>query len=329
MFFSIIIPLYNRPQELDELLLSLCNQSNRQFEVIIAEDGSVNKGDKVVEKYRDRLSIIYFEKPNSGPGTTRNEAAKRANHEWLIFFDSDCIIPKDYIENVSEFIKKNQIDAYGGPDAALLTFTTIQKAINYSMTSFFTTGGIRGGNKKMDKFHPRSFNLGVSKLAFDILEGYGDMRFGEDIDFSLRLLEAGFKTALIPDAFVYHKRRSTLKQFFKQVYNSGIARINLHLLHPRSLKIVHTLPACFVLGMAVILILSLFKPVLLLIPIIYSAILFIDSLFKNKSVMVALYSIAASWVQLSGYGSGFISAVWNRLILKKGEYNAFEKKFYE
>src|SRR5690554_370910 len=326
MFFSIIIPLYNRPQELDELLLSLCNQSNRQFEVIIAEDGSVNKGDKVVEKYRDRLSIIYFEKPNSGPGTTRNEAAKRANHEWLIFFDSDCIIPKHYIENVTKYLSNNKIDAYGGPDAALSTFTAIQKGINYSMTSFFTTGGIRGGFKKMDQFHPRSFNLGVSKLAFDILEGYSDMRFGEDIDFSLRLLEAGFETALIPDAFVYHKRRSNLKQFFKQVYNSGIARINLHLLHPGSLKIVHTLPACFVLGMASVIILSVIKPILLIIPLIYSVILFIDSLLKNGSFKVALYSIASSWVQLAGYGSGFISAVWNRLILKKWEYNAFEKK---
>lgn len=329
MYFSIIIPLFNRPYELDELLLSLCNQTNKQFEVVISEDGSTIKSNKVVEKYKDKLSIIYFEKPNSGPGLTRNKAAEKANYDWLIFFDSDCIIPENYIESVTTFLKANSVDAYGGPDAALSTFTPVQKAINYSMTSFFTTGGIRGGSKTMDKFHPRSFNLGVSRNAFDKLNGYGKMRFGEDIDFSLRLLKAGFKTALIPDAFVYHKRRTNFRQFFKQVYNSGIARINLHLLHPGSLKLVHSLPAFFVVGVALILILSLFYPTLLWLPLIYSIIIFIDSLIKNQSMEVALYSIASSWVQLIGYGCGFISAFWNRLILKKGEYNAFEKKFYD
>ena len=329
MYFSIIIPLFNRPNELDELLLSLCNQSNKKFEVIIAEDGSTIKSDKIVEKYRDRLSIIYFEKPNSGPGLTRNKGAEKANYDWLIFFDSDCIIPKNYIESVTSFLNTNSVDAYGGPDAALSSFTPVQKAINYSMTSFFTTGGIRGGSKTLDKFYPRSFNLGVSRKAFDTLNGYGKMRFGEDIDFSLRLLQAGFKTSLIPDAFVYHKRRANLRQFFKQVFNSGIARIDLHLLHPGSLKLVHSLPACFVMGVAVILILSLFYPILLLLLISYSIIVFIDSLIKNRSIKVALCSIASSWVQLVGYGSGFISAFWNRLILKKGEYNAFEKKFYD
>ena len=329
MYFSIIIPLFNRPNELDELLLSLCNQSNKKFEVIIAEDGSTIKSDKIVEKYRDRLSIIYFEKPNSGPGLTRNQGAEKANYDWLIFFDSDCIIPNNYIESVTSFLKTNYVDAYGGPDAALSSFTPVQKAINYSMTSFFTTGGIRGGSKKLDKFHPRSFNLGVSRKAFDTLNGYGKMRFGEDIDFSLRLLKAGFETALIPDAFVYHKRRANFKQFFKQVFNSGIARIDLYLLHPGSLKLVHSLPACFVMGVALILILSLFYPILLLLPLSYSIIVFIDSLIKNRSIKVALYSISSSWVQLVGYGSGFISALWNRLILKKGEYNAFEKKFYD
>ncbi len=329
MYFSIIIPLFNRPNELDELLLSLCNQTNKQFEVVIAEDGSTLKSNKVVEKYKDKLSIIYFEKPNSGPGLTRNKGAEKANYKWLIFFDSDCIIPENYIENVTTFLKASYADAYGGPDAALTSFTPIQKAINYSMTSFFTTGGIRGGSKTLDKFHPRSFNLGVSRKAFDKLNGYGKMRFGEDIDFSLRLLQAGFETALIPNAFVYHKRRTNFRQFFKQVYNSGIARIDLHLLHPGSLKLVHSLPACFVMGVAIILILSLFYPILLLLPLTYSIIIFIDSLIKNRSIKVALYSIASSWVQVTGYGSGFISAVWNRLILKKGEYNAFEKKFYD
>ena len=197
------------------------------------------------------------------------------------------------------------------------------------MTSFFTTGGIRGGKKSMDKFHPRSFNLGVSKKAFRAVGGYGKMRFGEDIDFSLRLIKQGFETALIADAYVYHKRRSTFKQFFKQVHNSGIARINLHLAHPGSLKLVHFLPAFFVAFMSLCVLLSAFYPFFLSIPLIYSLLAWTDSGIKNKSAKVGFYSIAAAWTQLFGYGTGFISAVWKRLSLKKGEFKAFEKKFYE
>lgn len=329
MHFSIIIPVYNRPDEVDELLESLTKQVNKNFEVILAEDGSTNKSDVIAEKYAGLLDVVYFEKPNSGPGTTRNAGAVKAKYDYFIFFDSDCIIPENYLKEVSDFLSRNYFDAYGGPDAALPTFTDIQKGINYSMTSFFTTGGIRGGDKSMDKFHPRSFNLGVSRKAFEAIGGYGKMRFGEDIDFSLRLIESGFTTTLIPEGFVYHKRRSTLKQFFKQVFNSGIARINLHLDHPGSMKIVHTLPALFVLGMLGVVLLSFFVPAFFLIPVLYSFAVLVDSAIKNKSLKVGLYSIATSWTQLFGYGTGFLSAVWNRLILRKGEFKAFEKKFYE
>jgi GT2 family glycosyltransferase len=197
------------------------------------------------------------------------------------------------------------------------------------MTSFFTTGGIRGGKKSMEKFHPRSFNLGVSKRAFDAIGGFRDMRFGEDIDFSLRLIENGFSTTLISDAYVYHKRRTNFRKFFKQVYNSGIARINLYLLHPQSLKPVHLLPSIFVVGMIVLLVLSVFYPIFLIIPLAYCLLIFIDSTIKNRSAKVGLYSIAASWIQLVGYGAGFLSAFWNRFILKKEASNAFEKNFYD
>lgn len=329
MYFSIIIPLYNRPDEAEELLESLCKQTVSSFEVVVVEDGSTKKSNTVVDQYRDRLDITYFEKTNSGPGLTRNSGATRAKYDYLVFFDSDCVIPPHYIETVSHALQTHYADAYGGPDAALPSFTTLQKAINYSMTSFFTTGGIRGGKKSMEKFKPRSFNLGVSKKAFDMIGGYGSMRFGEDIDFSLRLLEKGFRTMLIPDAFVYHKRRSTFRQFYKQVYNSGIARINLYLSHPGSMKIVHLLPALFVSGMVFILLLSIFYPVLLLLPLLYSILVFFDSLHKNRSFGVALKSIGAAWIQLMGYGTGFLSAAWKRLILKKGEFKAFEKKFYD
>ena len=337
MHFSIIIPVYNRPDEVDELLDSLCKQTDKRFEVILAEDGSTEKCDLIAQKYAHQIPITYFEKPNSGPGQTRNAGAEKANFDYLIFFDSDCIIPPQYIENVSRSLENHFVDAFGAPDAALPTFTTVQKAINYSMTSFFTTGGIRGGRKSMDKFHPRSFNLGVSRKAFNAIGGYGKMRFGEDIDFSLRLIENGFTTALIPEAFVYHKRRTTFRQFFKQVYNSGIARINLYLAHRGSLKAVHTLPAIFVLAMTALFVLSIFSPVLLFAPLLYSAIVFFDSLAKNntstslsnQSAKIAFYSIAAAWIQLFGYGTGFLSAAWKRLVLKKEEFRAFEKKFYE
>lgn len=329
MYFSIIIPVFNRPDEVDELLQSLSEQTCKQFEVIIVEDGSSRKSDAVVQKYETLIPIKYIDKPNSGPGLARNAGAFHAQYEYLVFFDSDCIIPQHYIETVNNHLSAKYVDAYGGPDKALPSFTTIQKAINYSMTSFFTTGGIRGGEKSMDKFHPRSFNLGVSKDAFDSLNGYSKMRFGEDVDFSLRLIEKGFQTVLIPDAYVFHKRRANFKQFFKQVHNSGIARINLHLAHPKSLKLVHLLPAFFVLGMAAIAFLSIFFSAMLVVPFLYSLAIFLDSFTKNASEKVAFYSIGAAWVQLFGYGTGFLIAVWRRLILKDGEFKAFEKKFYD
>jgi glycosyltransferase involved in cell wall biosynthesis len=329
MQFSVIIPVFNRPAELDELLDSLTRQTNRQFEVIVVEDGSDQKSDTIVGKYKDRLPITYIEKPNSGPDLSRNAGAQRARYGYLIFFDSDCIVPEKYIQIVNNFLTKQYYDAYGGPDKAHPSFTTVQKAINYAMTSFFTTGGIRGGKKSMEKFHPRSFNLGVSKRAFDAIGGFRDMRFGEDIDFSLRLIENGFSTTLISDAYVYHKRRTNFRKFFKQVYNSGIARINLYLLHPQSLKPVHLLPSIFVVGMIVLLVLSVFYPIFLIIPLAYCLLIFIDSTIKNRSAKVGLYSIAASWIQLVGYGAGFLSAFWNRFILKKEASNAFEKNFYD
>ena len=329
MQFSVIIPVFNRPAELDELLDSLTRQTDRQFEVIIVEDGSEQKSDAIVEKYKNRLPITYIEKPNSGPGLSRNAGARKARYDYLIFFDSDCIIPDDYIQIVNDFLTKQYYDAYGGPDRALPTFTTVQKAINYAMTSFFTTGGIRGSEKSMEKFHPRSFNLGVSKEAFNAVGGFRDMRFGEDIDFSLRLIENGFSTTLIPEAYVYHKRRTNFRKFFKQVYNSGIARINLYLLHPQSLKPVHLLPAVFVVGIIVLLALSVFYPIFLAIPLAYCLLIFMDSTIKNRSAKVGLYSVVASWIQIVGYGTGFLSAFWNRLILKREAANAFEKNFYD
>ena len=330
MFFSVVIPVYNRPDEVDELLRSLCEQTATNFEVIVVEDGSTIPCKSIVEKYSLRLSTSYFSKENTGPGTTRNYGAQRSNGDYIIFFDSDCIIPPTYFQCVNEFLSRNAIDAFGGPDKAHPSFTVTQKAINYSMTSFFTTGGIRGGNEKMDKFFPRSFNMGFSREVFNITHGFSTMRFGEDIDMSIRILACNFKTALIKDAFVYHKRRTDLKKFFKQVFNSGMARINLYKKHPNSLKLVHLLPTMFVLGTFLLLILTIFCNVLFLAPLgIYIFAVFLDSLIRNRSFAVALKSILASFVQLFGYGTGFIAAFWKRIILGKPEVSAFVKNFYK
>ncbi len=326
--FSLIIPVFNRPDEIEELLESLENQTERNFEIVIVEDGSEIKCDDIVKKYSDNLNIKYFYKENSGPGTSRNYGAERANGNYFIFLDSDCIIPEKYIETVTKHLKKNYTDAYGGPDRAHESFSNFQKAVNYSMTSFFTTGGIRGKSEKMDKFYPRSFNMGYSKDVFQKTGGFSKMRFGEDIDMSIRILKNNFKTQLIKDAFVYHKRRTSIKQFFKQVYNSGIARINLYKKYPESLKLVHTFPSFFVIGIIFILISSVIFPVLLFFILLHIFSVFIDSSIKNKSIVIGFLSILTSYIQFFGYGFGFIIAFFKRVVFKKKEFDAFNKTFY-
>lgn len=336
--FSIIVPVYNRPQEVDELLNSLCGQSLHGFEVVIVEDGSAVPCEEVCRGYADRLNIRYFAKPNSGPGLSRNYGASRAQGEYLLILDSDVILPTDYLKNIREELQREPADAFGGPDRANENFTPVQKAINYAMTSFFTTGGIRGGKKKMDKFYPRSFNLGVRREVFEALGGFSDMRFGEDIDFSIRIFKGGYSCRLFPEAWVWHKRRSTFRQFFKQVHNSGIARIHLYKKYPESLKLVHLLPAVFTIGLGVLLILcicgvALHIEWLAIAPValvgLYAVLLFADSSIQNRSMYVGLLSIAAAFVQLTGYGTGFLRAVWNCLILGRADFQAFRKTFYK
>ena len=329
MKYSIIVPVFNRPDEVDELLESLCHQEVNNFEVIIVEDGSKKPCKDVCDKYAGILDLHYYYKENSGPGQSRNYGAERAKGDWLIVLDSDVVLPTGYLRAVDERLKMEN-DAFGGPDASHPSFTPIQKAISYSMTSFFTTGGIRGGKgKKLDKFFPRSYNMGIRREVYQELGGFTKMRFGEDIDFSYRIVEAGYKTALIPEAWVWHKRRTDFRKFFRQVYNSGIARINLTKRHPGTLKLVHLLPTVFTLGVIGLLLLSVFS-ILTLIPILfYSAVILLDSSLKNKSLWVGLLSIPAAFVQLMGYGLGFIESWWKRCILKQDEFTAFEKNFYK
>ena len=329
MKYSFIIPVYNRPDEVDELLDSLTRQTFRDFEVVVVEDGSVVPCKDIVDKYADRLSIHYYNKANSGPGQTRNYGVDRANGEYMLILDSDCILPGKYLEAVEAELQRQKADAFGGPDRAHESFTDVQKAINYAMTSFFTTGGIRGGKKKLDKFYPRSFNMGVRKDVYQALGGFSKMRFGEDIDFSIRIFKGGYRCRLFPEAWVWHKRRTDLKKFFKQVHNSGIARINLYKKYPESLKLVHMLPALFTLGVVFLFLASLFWGGSLSLLFLFALIVFVDASMQNKSLKIGLLAIAASFIQLTGYGTGFLRAWWKRCVCGKSEFAAFEKNFYQ
>ena len=318
MLFSIIIPVYNRPQEVDELLESLCTQTFNDFEVIVVEDGSTEKCEEVCQKYADRLSLHYYFKPNSGPGPSRNYGAERSRGEYLIILDSDVIVPERYLEIVKIELDREPCDAFGGPDRAHTSFTPIQKAINYAMTSFFTTGGIRGGKVKLDKFYPRSFNLGIKKSVFEALEGFAPMRYGADIALSTSIFSNGYSCRLFPEAFVYHKRRVKFSSFFRQVKHSGEARVILKKKYPDTFKLVHLLPAAFVVGNLFLLVLAIFHHWLWLAPILlYCLMVFVDSLIKNKDIHVASLSVPAAYVQLFGYGTGFIEASWNDILRKK------------
>ena len=245
MFFSIIIPLYNRPQEIDELLATLTKQTYTQFEVLVIEDGSVIDAQSIVEKYKNKLDISYYVKPNEGQGFTRNYGFARAKGDYFVVFDSDCLIPDDYLEIVRTYLFEHKLDAYGGPDAAHESFTPIQKAISYSMTSPFTTGGIRGNKNHIGQFHPRSFNMGISREVWENTGGFILTRLGEDVEFSIRIQSLGFKIGLIPSAIVYHKRRTSFIQFYRQLHFFGRARINIYKHFPTELKLVHFFPAAF------------------------------------------------------------------------------------
>ena len=329
MKYSIIVPVFNRPDEVSELLESLCKQELKDFEVIIVEDGSKIPCKDVCDKYAGILDLHYYYKDNSGPGQSRNYGAERANGQWLIVLDSDVVLPTNYLVNADRELAEHPCDAWGGADAAHPSFTPVQKAISYSMTSFFTTGGIRGGKAKLDKFYPRSYNMGITRDVYQELGGFSKMRFGEDIDFSYRIVEAGYKTRLLPTAWVWHKRRTDFRKFFRQVYNSGIARINLEKRHPGTLKLVHLLPTVFTIGVFILLLLSLWCPFALLPIMLYGIIVFVDSSIRNRNPWVGLLSIPAAFTQLMGYGLGFIESWWKRCVLGKDEFTAFEKNFYK
>ena len=320
--YSIIIPVYNRPDELRELLECLVQQTLKTFEVIIVEDGSMVKAEDVVQSFKDRLGIHYFFKINGGQGFARNYGFERASGDYFILLDSDALIEPDYLAVVDQKLNSDYVDLYGGPDTDHPSFSPIQKAISYSMTSIFTTGGIRGKKNNMGgTFHPRSFNMGLSRKVWEATGGFLTSRMGEDILFSIGALRLGFRSALIPEAFIYHKRRTRFAQFFKQLKFFGRARINIARFYPDELKLVHTFPLLFTLAVCSIPIwFLLFKPFFylgLIGVILYATLLFVDALKTTKSSEVAFLSVAAAFVQLFGYGTGFLQEGWKRIWEKK------------
>ena len=308
--FSIIIPVYNRPKEIDELLESLTKQDfSDDFEVLIIEDGSTEKCDAIIEKYTNQLNLKYFFKENSGAGASRNFGMQKALGNYFIILDSDVIVPQQYISEVKKALENNFTDAFGGPDAAHKSFTALQKAINYSMTSVLTTGGIRGKKQAVGKFQPRSFNLGLSKKGFNKTNGFSKMKNGEDIDLTFRLWKNGFETQLIENAFVYHKRRSSIKQFFKQTFGFGTARPILNRNYPKTSKFTYWFPSLFIVGLGLAILGFLFGfPQLLYFYGFYFVLIFIDSLFQNKNLQVAFLSVVTTLTQFFGYGLGFLKS---------------------
>ena len=329
--FSFIIPVYNRPNEIKELLESLGTQTySKPFEVVIVEDGSTVSSQNVVASFNDALAISYYKKVNSGPGDSRNYGMERAKGTYFIVLDSDCIVPPHYLETVEQSLKDNFVHCYGGPDAAHESFSTVQKAINYAMTSFLTTGGIRGGKKAVNKFQPRSFNMGISKEAFANVGGYGTIHPGEDPDLTIRIWNKGYETKLIPEAYVFHKRRIDWNKFYNQVHKFGLVRPILNVWHPKTRKLTYWFPTLFCLGFLVAFFCGVFGIWMPLVGYgIYFFLLGIDALLKTKDLTVTFLALLATGVQFLGYGYGFLKSTIYLKISKKRPEALFPKLFFK
>lgn len=329
--FSFIIPVYNRPNEIEELLQSFSKlKGDIPFEVVIIEDGSTLTSKEVIRKYQSVLDISYFFKPNSGPGDSRNYGMKKAKGNYFIILDSDCLLPSNYLIEVKNSLDNDYVDCFGGPDAAHKSFTSLQKAIDFSMTSVITTGGIRGNKKSIDKFQPRSFNMGLSKKGFLDTNGFGNIHPGEDPDLSIRLWNLGYKTKLIPEAFVYHKRRISWSKFYKQVYKFGSVRPILNLWHPSTKKITYWFPSVFILGLLfsiVLAILNVYLPILAY--VLYFSVAFILAILKTKNLMVAIKSVLAIIIQFFGYGYGFLKSTIILSLSSKKPEDLFSSLFFK
>lgn len=309
--FSIVVPVYNRPEEIRELLATLTLQTYKDFEVLVIEDGSATRCDQIVDLFRDQMPVRYFYKPNSGPGPSRNFGFEHALGEYFVVFDSDCQLPPQYFHEVEVSLRANNWDAWGGPDRAHEQFTPVQQAMAYTMSSFLTTGGIRGRSERLGPFQPRSFNMGLSRRAFEQTGGFRFSYFAEDIELSIRMRQLGLKVGLIPEAFVYHKRRATFGQFFRQVSNFGKGRVQVGRAHPGEVKITHLFPAAFLVGL-----LSLLPMMIISVPAFrfllgaftaYLTLIFFHAWWQTRNIAVAILAVPSVLVQMTGYGSGFLA----------------------
>ncbi len=328
---SIVVAIFNRKDELFELLNSLIAQTDKDFEVIIVDDGSFVDLLPTVETFKEMLNIQYFKKANSGPGLSRNYGANRAKNDWLVFVDSDVIVEKDYIENIKKNLEKTDCAAFGGADKAHKGFNLLQKAISYSMTSVFTTGGIRGSKKAVTRFQPRSFNMGVNKEIFLKIGGFSEMRIGEDPDLSMTIWEKGYKTAFFDDIGVYHKRRTDLGKFSKQVYQFGCARPILNQRHPDYVKPTFWFPTLFLLGYVagILEYFLLQKGFVLACYGFYTLVIFLHALYLTKNIAIAAQAIITTYIQMFSYGYGFLES-WVKLnVLKMKPEDAFPKHFHQ
>lgn len=329
--FSFIIPVYNRPEEIKELLQSFEKQTYKKpYEIVVIEDGSTINAEQVIASFKNTFDITYLKKPNSGPGDSRNYGMQRAKGNYFIVLDSDCLLPPNYLETVSKSLLENFVHCYGGPDAAHSSFTLVQRAINYAMTSVLTTGGIRGNKNAVGKFQPRSFNMGISKIAFEDVGGYGRIHPGEDPDLTFRFWQKGYKTKLISEAFVYHKRRINWNKFYQQVKKFGMVRPILNKWHPQTAKPTYWFPTLFCLGliMAIVLFLTgVVQPLWLF--AFYFLLIFCDSLLKNRSVAVALLSLIAVSIQFLGYGHGFLKSTVLLALSQKKPQEVFPSLFFK
>lgn len=330
LHFSFIIPVYNRPEEIYELLQSFTElEGDFDYSICIVEDGSSISSEKIIEQFAGQLNISYYFKENSGPGDSRNYGMSRAPGNYFIILDSDVLLPKDYLQVVNRSLSDHYTDCFGGPDAAHSSFSNLQKAINFAMTSFITTGGIRGG-KDSGKFEPRSFNMGLSKNAFEASGGFGTIHPGEDPDLSLRLLNLGFKSKLIKDAYVYHKRRISWAKYYQQVYKFGMVRPILNTWHPNSERFIFWLPTLFALGFVLSILLFLFQiNWLLYLYIIYFVIAFITALIESKKITIAFLAVFAIGVQFFGYGYGFLKSTLVIKLLKENPEKRFPNLFFK
>ncbi len=329
--YSIIIPVYNRPNEVEELLNSLSLQNyNKAFEVVIVEDGSTESSASVVEKYREKLQISYFEKENSGPGDSRNYGMKKAQGDYFLLFDSDCIIPKDYLTQLEGLLSNNYVDCFGGTDSAQENFSNFQKAINYSMTSKLTTGGVRGNSENVENFQPRSFNMGLSKSAFEATGGFGDIHPGEDPELVFRLWKLGYKTTLFKTLSVYHKRRIDFGKFYTQVNKFGKVRPILDVWHPEYSSLKFLFPTLFIIGFDLSILLAIFGfGQLLALYAVYFVLIFFGAVISTKSIQIAFLSLIAVCIQFYGYGKGYLESSLKIKVLKRNPKEVFPKLFFK